>query len=66
MTDAAGKGLVIYCDKAEASIVFEEQEEKGYLARLAVEEPASYIEICFKTRWVIGICRSNECVCLGI
>ena len=48
MTDADGKDLIIDCEKAEASIAFEEPEDKGYLAKLAVKEPASYIAYALK------------------
>lgn len=48
MTDMEGKELVIDCDKAEANVVFAAPEDRGYLARLAMQEPASYIQIAMK------------------
>jgi len=43
MADMDGKELVIDCDKAEAQVIFDEPEDVGILARLAREEPASYM-----------------------
>lgn len=43
MTDMEGKQLVIDCDKAEEQVVFDEPEDAGILAKLAMEEPANYI-----------------------
>lgn len=43
MTDMDGKELVIDCDKAEAQVMFDEPEDVGCLARLAWEEPESYV-----------------------
>ena len=48
MTDSDGKDLVIDCEKAEAGIAFEEPVDKGYLARLTVEEPVSYVAYALK------------------
>ena len=48
MTDMAGKELVIDCDKAEAQVVFDEPEDEGILARLAKEEPASYMSFAMR------------------
>lgn len=48
MTDMDGKELVIDCDKAEAQVVFDEPEDVGILARLAREEPASYMSIAMR------------------
>ncbi len=48
MTDMDGKELVIDCDKAEAQVVLEEPEDVGYLVRLAIEEPASYVSFAMR------------------
>ena len=48
MTDMDGKELVIDCAKAEAGIVFKELEDEGYLARLAMQEPAIYVSYALK------------------
>ena len=45
MTDMDGKQLVIDCDKAETQVTFDEPEDVGILARLAWEEPASYVSV---------------------
>ena len=45
MADMDGKELVVECDRAEANVVFDAPEDRGYLARLAMQEPASYIQI---------------------
>lgn len=45
MTDMDSKQLVIDCDKAEAQVMFDEPEDVGILARLAREEPASYVSV---------------------
>ena len=49
MTDMVeGKELVVECDRAEANEVFDVLEDRGYLVRLAMQEPASYIQIAMK------------------
>lgn len=48
MTDMDGKDLVIECEKAEARVILENPEDEGYLARLAMYEPASYVEFAMK------------------
>ena len=48
MTDMDGKELVIECDKAEAQVVFDEPEDAGILARLAMEEPANYVSFAMR------------------
>ena len=48
MTDMEGKELVVECDRAEANVVFDVLEDRGYLVRLAMQEPASYIQIAIK------------------
>ena len=48
MTDMDGKELVIDCDKAEEQVVFDEPEDKGILARLAMEEPANYVRFAMR------------------
>lgn len=48
MTDMEGKELVIDCDKAEEQVVFDEPKDAGILARLAREEPASYVSIAMR------------------
>lgn len=48
MTDMDGNELVIDCKKAETGIVFEEPEDVGYLSRLAMKEPASYVSYALK------------------
>lgn len=48
MTDMEGKELVVECDRAEANVVFDVMEDRGYLVRLAMQESASYIQIAMK------------------
>ena len=48
MTDMEGKELVVECDKAEAKVVFDEPEDVGILARLAMEEPANYVSFAMR------------------
>ena len=48
MTDMDGKELVIECDKAEAQVVFDEPEDAGILARVAMEEPANYVSFAMR------------------
>lgn len=48
MTDSEGSELVIDCEKAEAGIVFEEPEDVGYLARLAIKDPATYVSYALR------------------
>lgn len=48
MADMDGKELVIECDKAETQVVFDEPEDVGILARLAREEPASYVSFAMR------------------
>ena len=48
MTDMDGKELVIECDKAEMQVLFDELEDAGILARLAREEPASYVSFAMR------------------
>ncbi len=48
MTDLDGNELVIDCERAEKNIVFEELEDAGYLARLAMKEPAAYVSYALK------------------
>ena len=48
MTDMDGKELVIDCDKAEEQVVFDDPEDAGILARLAREEPASYVSFAMR------------------
>lgn len=59
MTDMVeGKELVVECDRAEANVVFDVLEDRGYLVRLAMQEPASYIQIAIKPR-LTGLCGCN-------
>ncbi len=48
MTDTDVNELVIDCEKAETNIVFVEPEDTGYLARLAMKEPAAYVAYALK------------------
>lgn len=48
MTDMDGWEIVIECDKAEAQVAFDGPEDVGILARLAREEPASYVGIAMR------------------
>ena len=48
MTDMNENELVIDCKKAEAQIVYENPEDDGYLARLAMKEPANYVAYALK------------------
>ena len=48
MTDMDGKEIVIDCDKAEAQVIFDEPEDEGILARLAMEEPANYVRFAMR------------------
>ena len=48
ITDMGGKELIIDCDKAETQVVFEEPNDAGILARLAREEPASYVSFAMR------------------
>ncbi|MCD7837259.1 MAG: hypothetical protein LUG83_11600 [Lachnospiraceae bacterium] len=48
MADMNGKELVIDCDRAEASVVFDESEDVGILARMAREDPANYVSITMR------------------
>ncbi len=48
MADMNGKELVIDCNKAEASVVLDEPEDAGILARMAREEPANYVSIAMR------------------
>ena len=48
MTDMDGKEFVIDCDKAEAQVIFDEPEDEGILARLAMEEPANYVSFAIR------------------
>ena len=48
MTDMDGNELVIDCYKAEALVIYENPEDAGYLARLAMEEPANYVSYALK------------------
>ncbi len=48
MTDMNGKELVIDCDRAEASVVLDEPEDAGILARMVREEPANYVSIAMR------------------
>ncbi len=48
MIDMNGKELVIDCDRAEASVVLDEPEDTGILARMAREEPANYVSIAMR------------------
>ena len=48
MTDMDGKEFVVECDKAEAKVVFDEPEDVGILARLAMEEPANYVSFAMR------------------
>lgn len=48
MTDMDGKEIVIDCDRAETQVVFDEPEDAGTLARLAREEPASYVSFAMR------------------
>lgn len=54
MTDMGGKELVIDCEKAESGITFEQPEDEGYLARLAIQEPAAYVAYALKPDGVKG------------
>ena len=59
MTDMEGKELVVECDRAEANVVFDVLEDRGYLVRLAMQEPASYIADCNESEWLTGLCGCN-------
>lgn len=48
MTDSESSELVIDCEKAEAQIIYENPEDEGFLARLAMEEPANYVSFALK------------------
>ncbi len=48
MTDMEGKELSIDCDKAEEQVGFDEPRDAGILARLAREEPASYVSFAMR------------------
>ena len=48
MTDRDGKELVSDCDRAEAQVVFDEPEDAGILARLAMEEPANCVRFAMR------------------
>lgn len=48
MTDMEGKELVINCDKAEEQVIFDEPEDAGILARLAMEEPVNYVSFAMR------------------
>lgn len=48
MTDMDGNELVIDCDKTEEQVIFDEPEDLGILARLAREEPASYMNFAMR------------------
>lgn len=48
MTDMNGKEFAINCDRAEASVVLDAQEDAGILARMARKEPASYVSIAMR------------------
>lgn len=48
MTDMDGKELVIDCDKTETQVVFDDPEDAGILARLAREEPISYVSFAMR------------------
>ena len=48
MTDMDGKELVIDCDKTETQVVFDDPEDAGILARLAREEPTSYVSFAMR------------------
>ena len=54
MTDMEGKELVVECDKAEAKVVFDEPEDVGILARLAMEEPANYVSFAMRLNGLQG------------
>lgn len=48
MTDINDKELVIDCDRAEASVVLDEPEDAGILARMAREELVNYVSIAMR------------------
>lgn len=48
MTDMDGSEFVADCDKAEMQVLFDELEDAGILARLAKEEPASYVSFAMR------------------
>ena len=48
MTDVNGKELAIDCDRAEASVVLDEPEDAGIIARVTREEPANYVSIAMR------------------
>ncbi len=48
MADMNGKELVIDCNRAEASVVLDEPEDAGILARMAREEPVNYVSIAMR------------------
>ena len=48
MTDMDGSELVVDCDRAETQVIFDEPEDEGILARLAREEPASYVSFAMR------------------
>jgi hypothetical protein len=54
MTNMDGKELVIDCKKAEEKIIFDEPENVGILARLAREEPASYVSFAIRSGGLQG------------
>ncbi len=48
LVDMDGRELVVECDKAEETVIFDEPEDKGILARLAMQEPANYISMAMR------------------
>lgn len=54
MVDMGGNELVIDCKKAESQVVLEEPENAGFLARLAMHEPANYVCFVMKTDGLQG------------
>lgn len=48
LVDMAGRELVVECDKAEETVIFDEPEDKGILARLAMQEPANYMSMAMR------------------
>ena len=48
MTDTKGNELVIDCKRAEANVIYENPDDEGYLARLAMREPANYVSYALK------------------
>ena len=54
MKDKDDNELVIECAKANAQVIFDEQEDEGYLVRVSREEPANYVSYALKSNGLQG------------